>query len=337
MENIHQLCLGADISNKTIDFVLLKKDEDKITFSKTIANISGKLRDLIKQLVKTHGSVFVVMEATGNYHKKLVAELVAADVPFAVINPLVSRRYAQMKMLRTKTDKIDAYTLALFAIEQKPRAFIVPSKEQAKLRDIITVRSQLTKQKTQNKNLLHSQLILPDVNNAMIKSIKKIISTIDKEIKQIEKIIDEILDKNYSQLYKQVISIKGIGKKTAQATVAYVGSLENFNSYKQLSAFIGINPKTESSGTSLKKQKGLGKQGNKLLRSLFYMSAMSAIKSNRTCKGLYIRLLQKGKSKMSALIAVANKLVKQLFAIVKNNRTFSDDYIHPKYALNFNR
>ncbi len=333
MENIYQLCLGADISNKTIDFALLKKDGDKIIFSKTIANVSSKLRDLIKHLVKAHGSFFVVMEATGNYHKKLVAELVAANIPFAVINPLVSKRYAQMKMLRTKTDKIDAHTLALFAIEQKPKAFIVPSKEQVKLRDIITVRNQLTKQKTQNKNLLHSQLILPDVSSATVKSIKKIITIIDKEIKQIEKIIDEILDKNFSESYKQITSIKGIGKKTAQATIAYVGSLENFTSYKQLSAFIGINPKTESSGTSLKKQKGLGKQGNKLLRSLFYMSALGAIKSNRICKQLYIRLLQKGKSKMSALIAVANKLVKQLFAIVKNNRTFSDDYIHPKYAL----
>lgn len=332
MENLYQICLGADISNKTIDFTLLKKGESKIIFSKTITNTSGRIKSFIEHLVKKYESFFIVMEATGNYHKKLVSELITANIAFAVINPLVSKRYAQMKMLRTKTDKIDSHILALFALEQKPKAFIVPSKAQSRLRNIVTVRNQLVKQKTQNKNLLHSQLILPEIDKATIKSIKKIISTIEIEIKKLDKLINEIVDKNFARLYKQVISIKGIGEKTAQTVIAYLGNLENFNSYKQLSAFIGINPKTESSGTSLKKQKGLGKQGNRLLRTLFYMSAMSAIKSNKRCKQLYIRLLQKGKSKMSALIAVANKLVKQLFAIVKNNRIYSDDYVHPKYA-----
>ena len=59
---------------------------------------------------------------------------------------------------------------------------------------------------------------------------------------------------------------------------------------------------------------------------------MSAVKYNKACKEFYVRLLQRGKSKMTALIAVANKLVKQLYAIVKNNRMYSDDYIHPRYA-----
>lgn len=332
MENQYQICLGADISNQSIDISLLEKDSDKIIYSKTIANKSKNIKSLIDTLVKKYGNFFAVMEATGNYHRKFVAELIAAKLPFAVINPLIAKRYAQMKMLRTKTDKIDARTLALFAFEQKPKAFIIPSKEQVKVRDLITVQNHLVKQKTQNKNLLHSQRVLPEPDQQVIKSIKMIISAIDIQLKKIERKIDEILSKNFSELYNRTISIKGIGKKTSQAVIAYLGNLENFNSYKQVSAFIGINPKIENSGSSLNKRKGLGKQGNKLLRTLFYMSALGAIKSNRKCKQLYIRLLQKGKAKMSALIAVANKLIKQLFAIVKNNRTYSDDYVRPMYA-----
>lgn len=331
MENLYQICLGADISNKSIEVSLLKKDNDKIIYSKTIANDSRSIKNLTEYLLKQYRSFFVVMEATGNYHKKFMTELIAVNIPFAVVNPLISKRYAQMKMLRTKTDKIDARSLALFAFEQKPKPFIIPSKQQMKIRDIITVQNHLVKQRTQNKNLLHSQLVLPEIDQETVRSIKKIISTIDIQLKKIEKNIEEILNKNFSQLYKQIISINGIGKKTAQAIVAYLGNLENFNSYKQVAAFIGINPKIESSGSSLNKRKGLGKQGNKLLRTLFYMSALSAIRSNKKCKQLYIRLLQRGKAKMSALIAASNKLVKQLFAIVKNNRSYLDDYIHPKY------
>lgn len=332
MEKSFQYYLGADVSHKTIDFSLLKKADEKIIFTKTIANTSDDLKKIMNTLTKIYGDIYVIMEATGNYHRKFVAELIKAGIDFSILNPLVSRRYAQMKMIRTKTDKIDSKTLALYAMEQNPKTFIVPSEAQSKLKDIITVRNQLIKQKTQNKNLLHSQQILPETNARIIKSIKKIMAVIDKEILKIEEAIEDILEENFSELYTQIKSIKGIGEKTAQSVIAHLGNLENFATYKQVSAFIGLNPKTENSGTSIKKQKGLGKQGNKQLRSLFYMSAMSAVKFNKTCRELYIRLVQKGKAKMSALIAVANKLVKQLFAIVRNNSIYSDDYIHPRYA-----
>jgi len=52
----------------------------------------------------------------------------------------------------------------------------------------------------------------------------------------------------------------------------------------------------------------------------------SASKCNKACRELYERLLAKGKAKKMALIAVANKLLKQAFAIAKKQTKYQENY-----------
>jgi transposase len=68
------------------------------------------------------------------------------------------------------------------------------------------------------------------------------------------------------------------------------------------------------------------------LRKVLYMAPWSASRFNKTCQGLYQRLLQKGKPAKVALIAVANKLIKQAFAIAKAKTKYQDDF-KPKFIL----
>jgi transposase len=135
-----------------------------------------------------------------------------------------------------------------------------------------------------------------------------------------------LIKDHFNDTYKNILSIKGIGPKTASGVIAYLGDLSNFDSYKKIASYIGITPAIKESGKTLKKTTGITKQGNSTLRTLFYLAALSASKSNLACKELYQRLLAKGKRKKTALIAIANKLIKQLFAIVKFNRTFINNY-----------
>ena len=66
--------------------------------------------------------------------------------------------------------------------------------------------------------------------------------------------------------------------------------------------------------------------GNKKLRNLLFLCAFSACKHNKGCKELYERIIAKGKSKKLALIAVANKLLKQAFAIAKSGLIYDENY-----------
>ena len=68
-----------------------------------------------------------------------------------------------------------------------------------------------------------------------------------------------------------------------------------------------------------------------LIRKLLYMCAWSACRFNNACHILYNRLVEAGKSKKLALIAVANKLIKQAFACIKNNTIF-DNFLILKFA-----
>ena len=98
--------------------------------------------------------------------------------------------------------------------------------------------------------------------------------------------------------------------------------MEDFESAKQLSSYFGIAPRLYESGTSIKCKSKICKMGMGLVRKLLYLCALSAVKCNKKCKDLYERLLEKGKSKKKGLTAVANKLLRQAFSIVKNKTVF---------------
>ncbi|MBK7057474.1 MAG: hypothetical protein IPH52_20965 [Leptospiraceae bacterium] len=59
-------------------------------------------------------------------------------------------------------------------------------------------------------------------------------------------------------------------------------------------------------------------------RQLLYMCSMAAIKCNKSCKEMFKRLIENGKHRMVALMAVANKLVKIAFTIVKKGELYDD-------------
>ena len=60
------------------------------------------------------------------------------------------------------------------------------------------------------------------------------------------------------------------------------------------------------------------------------MCSLNAIKTNTACKILYERLRAKGKTGKQALIAVCNKLLKQVFTVVKNNTLYQPNYSSAK-------
>lgn len=62
------------------------------------------------------------------------------------------------------------------------------------------------------------------------------------------------------------------------------------------------------------------------IRKLLYMCSISAIRYNSACTALYERLREKGKPVKVAMIAVVNKLLKQIFAIVKNNCFYDENF-----------
>ncbi len=148
----------------------------------------------------------------------------------------------------------------------------------------------------------------------------------EKEILFLEEKLEALLIKWKPEQVKNISSIKAIEKRATAMLIIYTQGFRYTENHRQLIIFAGLSPREYSSGNSINGRPKICRKGGKPIRDVLYMCAMSAIKTNTSCKALYERLKNKGKSGKLALIAVCNKLLKQVFAVVKNNTLYQPNY-----------
>ena len=102
-------------------------------------------------------------------------------------------------------------------------------------------------------------------------------------------------------------------------------------SNKALVAYIGLDPVSYESGTSVYKHRGISRQGDPKIRSLLYMGAIANIRWNTALSLFYKRLVGRGKNKKVALVAAARKILVWAWVIFKNNSTFDPEKVAPVF------
>ena len=104
-----------------------------------------------------------------------------------------------------------------------------------------------------------------------VEFIEETIKNLEKQIDELEKNMSEIVKEKASETYKCLKSIPGIGSLSAIELIIVTKNFENFTSYKQLSAYIGLCPRITESGTSVKGKSSIAKMGMSYTRQLLYM------------------------------------------------------------------
>ncbi|MFK7002211.1 IS110 family RNA-guided transposase [Flavobacterium oreochromis] len=311
--------VGIDISKLSFD-VAIYNSKDKYKYYKFSNNQEGFL--LLLDVLNSSESI-CVMEASGSYYLKLATFLSAKKIDVCVINPLVIRRFSQMRMSRTKTDKKDAMLIAEYGKTEKPALWEADADYVLELKQMQAFLEQLNKNRTgfirQMEAFNHSS------NKSLIvdKSLKSVLIKIEQEIAEIEIKMEIIIKKYHQEMFEQLQSIPGLGKKTSLFLIVISGGFSKFKNHKQLASYVGISPRIFESGTSVKGRSKICKMGMSKIRAMLYVCAWSAKRCNKVCKDLYDRLVEKGKSKKLALIAVVNKLLKQAFAIATKKEYYS--------------
>lgn len=310
--------IGIDISKDSFDVWFPLRGHF------TFENSNKGFRSFNKELNST--TDWCVMEATGSYYQQLAGFLYSNSILVSVVNPLVIKRFIQMKLQRNKTDKSDSKMISLYAMEQeislwKPLPQYI---DQCKLlNSSIDI---YNKQSTALKNKLDSLQCQGTTNGTIIKSLKRQIKCIGKEIHLLELEIESLIKQNAGQMLTNISSIPGIGKKTAILLISSTNAFSSFENHKQVSSFFGIAPTERSSGSSIRGNSRISKFGNPAIRVNLFLCSFSACKTNYQCRSLYNRLVDKGKSKKLALVAVSNKLLKQSFAVAKSGIPFDPEY-----------
>jgi transposase len=276
----------------------------------------------IKQL-----EVHCVMEASGPYYLSLATWLHESGKRVSVVNPLVIRRFCQMNLQRTKTDRKDAQAIACFGSLTQPPAWEPAMKEVQHVRQLLSVLEQLTKQLTSTRNAQGALLCQPGVNQEALYALQQVERIQQQQIKLIEKQINELMQAHFADQVHSLKSIPGIGTKTAVMLIAITDGFTKFNHTKQLVAYVGLNPRIYQSGKTVNKKPRIAKMGMGEMRRLLFMCSFRAIQLNQGCKLLYERLRKAGKAAKVALIAVANKLLRQAFAIATRLQIFNAEFL----------
>jgi transposase len=265
------------------------------------------------------------MEVTGIYHLKSATFLYSKNIAVSVVNPLRIKRFSQMHLRRNKTDKADAQIICKFGQEQNLDLWKPAPQEIEQAKDMVQIIEQYIEFRAGLKNKIDAlkskgaESILIDLVNEQIDNITESINHLQKKLDGLVNIYDPVLLRNLT-------SIVGIGQRTASLLIIATEGFTSFDNAKQVSSYFGLAPTELSSGTSINGKRKISKPGNPLVRKKLYMCSLQASRYNKTCADLYQRLLAKGKPKKLALIAVANKLVKIIFAIAKSGLPYDREY-----------
>ena len=313
--------IGIDISKDS--FVVAYPRKSGYT-TKTFMNNTKGVRSFITSLPE---DCHCVMEATGNYSMLLLYLLQQAGIPTSMENPQKIKHFSRAMMTVTKTDEIDAKLIAMYGEKMNPAPYKIPSESIILLKQKRTVLRQLKKQLTAMTNLQHSLSVLPKQDPTAKVATEQTIKFLRKQISKLEEEITNLSNKEFKRQMELLTSIKGIGESIASALITATGGFANFSNAKQISRFLGLCPTYQQSGTSVNVKGHINRNGDSHLRGQLYIVAMASIRCNTACRETYERLCDRGKPGKVALIAVANKLIRQMFAVVTYNRPYIDGYV----------
>lgn len=313
--------IGVDISKAFFDVAV--PDGQAYHYYKFDNNPDGF--EALLKVVPSEG--IVVMEASGPYYLRLANYLTKQGIGVSVINPLVIRRFCQMRMTRAKTDKKDSSMIAAYGRIEKPGLWQSPQEHVVALQQLEALLANIRKEYTAVSNQFESFMSSGMLNKELEEIITKELAHKQELIDKLTAQIEELAQKHYSSMLADLESIPGLGRKTAIMLIALSGGFSRFSNYRKLSAYIGLSPRIFESGTSVKGKARICKMGTSRIRAMLYLCSWSAKRYNKSCSQLYERLLAKGKPKKVALIAVANKLLKQAFAVATKQTRYNENYL----------
>jgi transposase len=313
-----QFVLGIDVAKAKLDCAL--RSQDGKYKNKVVENTPKGFVALVEWLQK-HASAetHVCMEATGVYWEAVAEHLANLNFQVSVMNPAQIKAHGVSRLVRTKTDKVDAKLIAEFCAERKPEGGKAPSLSEQALRAMVLRLDALQSMRTQESNRL-------DVARDVVKAdIEAHIEWLEAEIKTLAKKIKGHIDSDPDMKDRQSLldSIPGLGERTIAMLLAFSAHEGKFKNARQVAAFAGLDPSQHESGTSVKGKPRMSKVGHAIFRKALYMPAMVALHRTAWGRRFRERLAAAGKPPMVIIGAMMRKLVHVAFGVLKSKEKFN--------------
>lgn len=271
---------------------------------------------------------YFLMEATGVYYEALAYFLKSKAAHVIVVLPNKAKHFAKTLELKSKTDSIDAYMLTQMGLEKRLSEWSPPSELMKTLKQLTREHLSLKALKTDAKNRTHAKIHSFKPSKDTIRRLRQEIKLYDRQIEEIEVSILTVLKSDLQVWLKiqNIHRVKGLGLMTIAKVLSETNAFALIQNGKQLTSYAGLDVVLKESGKYRGKTR-ISKKGNHYLRMSVYMPAISAIKSNRKMKAYYNRMLEKGKPKKAAVVAIARKLLLLIYYLWENGTEYDPNYV----------
>ena len=322
--------IGIDVSKQRLHTAWLRDPQQGLTRPKAVDNSPEGHALLLAWAQVASGAppdeLCFVLEATGIYHEAVALFLHQAGAEVAVSNPLHIKRFAESHGIKTKNDAHDGRVLALYGHERRPPAWQPPPAPVRDLRALLKRLQALEEDRQRETNRLEKTQI-EGAPARVLESLQAMLAVLTQEIGHLRQQIDDHIDR-HPELKGQrahLQSIPGVGPRLSAEFLALFSS-KRFRDAKQAAAFLGLVPAQYQSGTSVHRRPHLAKNGDSRWRARLFLPALTAARYNAEVRALYQRLIQAGKSKMSAAGAAMRKLVQIAFGVFKHQQPYQPQH-----------
>jgi transposase len=288
----------------------------------------------------------VAMEVSGGAWE--VARIVEPHVERVVV---VSPDDTGIAQARTKTDRLDARTLASLLWRGELEAVWMPDERARVLRRRLARREQLVRTRTRVKNEVHAVLMrrlqgkppcsdlfgvkgrkwlrrlsLPPEEAETVQAALRHIAFLDREIEQVERMVAKQM-LSWPEA-KRLMTVPGVNLIGAATFLAAVGDIARFRDSSKLVAYLGLDPRVRQSGEQPARSGGISKRGSVSARWALVEATWSVVKQPGPLRAFYLRLrARRGHGK--AIVAAARKLAVLFWCML----TRGHDYAHQQPSL----
>jgi len=307
--------VGVDVSKETFD---ASKSEREVTL---LSNDESGFEAFVAWLP---ADAHVVMEATGTYYLKLATYLFEQGMAVSVVNPVKVSYFAKMRLQRVKTDRTDAGVIRRYGEYDTTSLWQPGAQVFIELNQLDSHLAGLQKDLNRVIGRLEALTQHVTIDTFTLNDLLAQQADLEARVNACEKELVDRTKKHFADLYALLTSITGIGPKTAVMFIVLTHGFNRFPSAKMFAAYLGTTSFISTSGSSVKGSGAITKMGHPRMRQLLYMAALTAKRRNIACQVFADRLKVNGKPPKVIRIAVANKLIRQMFAVCEKQEKYSE-------------
>ncbi len=325
-----KIVIGIDISKNKLDVCIIEDPTSKQHHYFIVSNDKKGINSIFKELKKykiEDDDLLFCFENTGVYGMHLCNELQTKKVQYSMV-PAIEIKRAK-GLVRGKCDKADSKDIALYAFSHSHKMSLtsLPEADLMKLKLLLAEREKLIKTLSvfdatnENESFMDKA-----ITKEVFSHNKKTIIFLKKQLTELEKLILKLINNNdqIKKQYELAKSVPGVGPQTAINLIVTTRCFSTFDNWRKLACYAGIAPFEYSSGTSIRGKTKVSSMGNKKIKSLLNMAALSAKKYDKQLKDFYERKTKEGKNGMSVMNALRCKIISRVFATIKRGTPYVD-------------